>query len=378
MLGQYGIKIHFAHRTFQWSNEASGKAAVHCVIIGFANFDISQKVLFEYVDITGEPLAISAKNINPYLVDAVDSLLQNLRRPISKCRQIVFGNMPNDDGYFLLNDDERKLLISIEPSAEKWIRPFLGSEEFIHNIPRWCLWLNGISPIELRTMPEVVRRVKAVQEVRLRSTRLATKKLADMPTLFGEIRQPSTKFLAIPKTSSEKRKFIPIGFLDEKCIPSTELQTIDGASCFDFGILTSTMHMSWVRAVCGRLKSDFRYSNTIVYNNYPWPQNISEKHEKQVSDAAQAVLDARAAFPESSLADLYDPLAMPPVLVKAHQALDKAVDACYAKQSFTTDAQRVAFLFALYQEITSLLPVISSKPKRSKKVDVSEQKVLRH
>ena len=215
-------------------------------------------------------------------------------------------------------------------------------------------------------MPQVSKRIQGVKEMRLASTKKQTVELASTPTLFAEIRQPNDDFLAIPKTSSEKRRYIPIGFLTKDHIPNTELYSVPNATLYHFGMLTSTMHMAWVRAVCGRLKSDFRYSNTIVYNNFPWPQTPTEKQKKTVKTAAQAVLDARAAFPECSLADLYHPLSMPPALVKAHQVLDKAVDACYGKQQFHNDAQRVAYLFDLYQHITSLLPIQNSKPKRKK------------
>jgi hypothetical protein len=368
MLQRYGIKIHFAHRTFKWSNEASGKAAVHCVIIGFANFDTAKKTIFEYDNIAGEPLAIAAKNINPYLVDAADSILENLRKPICKVPEIAFGNMPNDGGNLLLSDDERVALLETDPMATNWIRPFLGADDFINNLNRWCLWLGGISPSELRAMPEVMRRVKAVKALRLSSTRDATIKLAETPTLFGEIRQTEEPYILVPRHSSENRSYIPIGYFDSDVICGDSNCMIANASLYHFGMLTSKMHMAWVRAVCGRIKSDFRYSNTIVYNNYPWPQDPSDKQVKAVESAAQAVLDARAAFPDSSLADLYDPLSMPPALVKAHHALDKAVDACYGKQQFDNDAQRVAYLFDLYQKITSLLPVPGSKAKRSKKV----------
>ncbi|MBS0309231.1 MAG: class I SAM-dependent DNA methyltransferase, partial [Proteobacteria bacterium] len=366
LLQRYGIKIHFAHRTFKWSNEASGKAAVHCVIIGFANFDVDTKTIFEYVDIVGEPLAIRAQNINPYLVDAANTILQNLRNPICNVPEISFGNMPNDGGHLLLSDDEKNGLVQAEPAAEKSIRPFLGADEFINNLKRWCLWLGGISPNELRTMPNVMRRVKAVQDLRLASTRDATRKLAEVPTLFGEIRQTDEPYILVPRHSSENRAYIPMGYLGPDVICGDSNSMIPNATLYHFGMLTSTMHMAWVRAVCGRLESRYRYSNTIVYNNYPWPQDPSDKQQQAVETAAQAVLDARAAFPGSSLADLYDPLSMPPALVKAHQALDKAVDACYGKQTFQSDAQRVAFLFDLYQHITSLLPAAGGKPKRGK------------
>ncbi len=361
-----GIRIHFAHRTFQWSNEARGMAAVHCVIIGFGAFDVEKKTIYEYEDIRGEPHAVAARNINPYLVDAPDVNLANRRQPVSPVPEIVFGSMPNDGGHLLLTDAEKHELLSKEPAAEKFIRPFMSAKEFLNNEPRWCLWLADVAPHELRQLPEIARRVQAVKQLRETSDRPTTRELAAFPTLFGEIRQPANSYLAIPKTSSERRIFIPIAFLSATCIASTELFTIDAATLYHFGILTSTMHNAWVRYTCGRLESRYRYSAGIVYNNFPWPDELTDKQRAAVEAAAQAVLDARAQFPQSSLADLYDPLTMPPALVKAHQVLDRAVDACYRKAAFTSDAQRVEFLFERYQQLTSLLPAENVKPKRRK------------
>jgi hypothetical protein len=364
MLQHYRIKIQFAHRTFKWSNEASGKAAVHCVIIGFANFDVTTKTIFEYADIAGEPLAIKAKNINPYLVDALDSLLDSRTKPICHVPAMVNGSKPTEGGNLLLSDEEKNELIKNEPQAAKWIKPFLGAEEFINNVPRWCLWLVDANPQELRAAPLVNKRIQGVKEMRLASKDAQTLKDAATPTLFQKIRQPESAYLLIPSVSSETRSYIPVGYLSQEIIVSNLAYAVPNATLFHFGMITSNMHMAWVRAVCGRLKSDFRYSNTIVYNNYPWPEAPTERQVKAVEVAAQAVLNARAAFPDNSLADLYDPLSMPPALVKAHQSLDKAVDACYGKKILETDSQRVAFLFELYQKITSLLPIQKSKPKR--------------
>lgn len=243
-----------------------------------------------------------------------------------------------------------------EPEVKKYLRPFVGSEEFINGGPRWCLWLVDISPSELRSLPRLSGRVEAVRDIRLASTRETTRELAGRPTLFGEIRQPGHRYLAIPKTSFERRMYIPVGFLPSTTIASTELFTIEGANYYHLGILCSSMHMSWVRFVAGRLKSDYRYSSQIVYNNFPWPSDPTEEQKAAIEEAAQGVLDARDAHPEASLADLYDPIATPTDLRKAHQALDKAVDAAYGKKTFTSDAERVAFLFELYHKYTSLLP----------------------
>ena len=359
-----GLKIHFAHRTFQWSSEARGKAAVHCVIIGFALHDCTDKRLFDYETVQAEPHEIKAKNINPYLVDAPDIVLQNRKTPVSSAPLIVFGSMPNDGGHLMLSPDEMDTLLAHEPKAAKWIKPILGSVEFINREDRYCLWLVGISPQELRTMPAVLGRVEAVRSERLDSTRETTQGLASTPALFGEIRQPTSQYLAIPKTSSESRAYIPMAFLQPTIIANTELFAIAAATIYQFAILSSAMHMAWVRSVCGRLKSDYRYSAGIVYNNFPWPQAETPKQQQAIEAAAQAVLDARAKYPDSSLADLYDPLAMPADLVKAHHKLDAAVDAAYSKKNFSGDSDRVAFLFDLYQQLLS--PLESKRTMRRK------------
>jgi hypothetical protein len=285
--------------------------------------------------------------------------------------------MANDGGHFFLTDPEKKELLSVCPDAELWIRPFLGAEEFINNIPRWCLWLKDCPPTTLRKMPLVMDRVQKVKTLRSASTRKATQDLAGTPTLFGEIRQPdSGSYLLIPGVSSEKRSYIPIGFIDHLTIASNATLIIPSASLFHFGVMTSSMHNAFMRFTCGRLKSDFRYSNTIVYNNFPWPgfagEPLSDKHRTTIEQAAQGVLDARAQFANSSLADLYDPLTMPPALLKAHQKLDTAVDAAYqpsgGKKAYVSDAERVTFLFELYQRITSLLPAQADKKTRKTKV----------
>jgi hypothetical protein len=360
-----GVKIHFAHRTFEWSNEASGKAAVHCVIIGFALHDTNNKRLFDYADIKGEAHEVKASNINPYLVDASDIFLEKKRMPISQSYEMAFGSMPNDGGFLLFNEEEKNEFLSKEPQAKKFIRPFFGGEEFINNIKRYCLWLVDASPAELKSMPLVMTLLEEIKKLRLASTRKTTNELASSPMIFGEIRQPKTNYLAIPEVSSERRHFIPIGFLTPDIIASNKLYTVSDATPYHFGILTSTMHMAWTRTVCGRLKSDYQYSAGIVYNNFPWPMDVTDKQKQVIADAAQAVLDARVAHEGASLADLYDPLTMPPDLVKAHRALDNAVDTAYSKRKFTGDSDRVAFLFDLYQTLSA--PLDLKKPKGKKK-----------
>jgi len=373
-----GIHIHFAHRTFQWSNEARGMAAVHCVIIGFGAFDVEKKTIYEYEDICGEAHAVAARNINPYLVDAPDVVLEKRSNPICAVPEIRFGNQPIDGGHFILSEDKRTELLRQEPDAEKFIRPFLGADEFINNIPRYCLWLRDAKPDELRRLPLVMQRVQAVKAFRLESKRPATKELAATPTQFAFVSHPDSHYLLLPSVSSERRNFIPIGFMPPEVIASNLCLIVPNATVYHFGILTSTMHMAWVRYTCGRMKSDYRYSAGIVYNNFPWPDAVGASPAREsvsraglaptntVESAAQAVLDARAQFPQSSLADLYDPLTMPPALVKTHQALDRAVDACYRKAAFASDAQRVEFLFERYQQLTSLLPAAGKKTGKKK------------
>lgn len=369
-LKKYGIHIHFAHRTFKWTNEARGAAAVHCVIIGFGKSVALTPTLFDYNDIAGEPHRVVAQTINPYLVDAPDLWLESRRSPICKVPEIIFGSMPNDGGFLLLTDIEKRELLKQEPNADPWIRPFMGAREFLNGGSRWCIWLQNLPPGALKNLPLIKERVEDVKQHRLSSNREATRKLAFTPTLFAEIRQPKDSYLMIPKVSSERRPFIPIGFKNPEIIASDLCLVIPGATLFNFGVLSSTMHMAWVRTVCGRLKSDFRYTNEIVYNNFPWPQDITPAQQNAIEQAAQRVLTERADFPDSTLADLYDPLTMPPRLVKAHQMLDKAVDAAYqssgGKKTWASDAERVAFLFGLYQQITSLLPP-PGKPTKTKK-----------
>lgn len=323
--------------------------------------------IYDYDSPKSEPHLINAKNINPYLVDAADLLINTRTNPLSNVPKIKFGNQPIDGGFLILDRDERNELIQNCPEASILIRPFLGAVEFINGGERYCLWLKDISPTLIKSIPEVVRRLDAVRKFRLESLREATRDLAATPSLFAFISHEERSYVVIPSVSSERRNIIPIGFLPKEIIVSNLCLLIPGANIFHFGVLTSTMHMAWVRAVCGRLKSDYRYSNGIVYNNFPWPISPNENIKQAIENAAQAVLDTRAQFPDSTLADLYDPLTIPPVLVKAHQALDRAVDAAYGKTNFKTEAERVAFLFERYQEITSLLPVEKAAKRKSPK-----------
>lgn len=361
-----GIHIHFAHRTFQWSNEARGMAAVHCVIIGFGAFEAEKKTVFEYEDIRGEPHAVSAKNINPYLVDAPDILLEKRSRPISNVPPMSFGNQPIDGGNLILTEDEKDALLKTEPLAAPFVRLFLGAEEFINNVPRYCLWLKDATPDKLKRMPEVRKRIEAVKAFREASKRSATRDLARTPAQFAFVSHPDTDYLLVPSVGSERRQFVPIGFMPPEVITSNLCLIVPEARPYHFGVLSSTMHNAWIRYVAGRLKSDYRYSAGIVYNNFPWPDQPRDVQREKIETAAQAVLDARAQFPNASLADLYDPITMPPVLVKAHQTLDAAVDAAYGKKGFKNDAERVAFLFELYLKYTTLLPGATNSTNRKR------------
>lgn len=352
MLHKYKIKIHFAHRTFKWSNEAKGNAAVYCVIVGFANYDTINKSIFEYEDIKGEAHEIKAKNINPYLVDAKDILINKSSNPICNVPKMSFGNMPLDGGHLLLSDDEKNEFILREVKAEKYIKPLISAYEFLNGEKRWCIWLVGAEPSELKLLPNVLKRIEAVKKFRLDSVAPSTQKFAATPTLFRDRNQPDT-FILIPSTTSENRKYIPLGFFGKDDIANNSCHTVPNGNLYHFGILMSAMHMSWVKSVCGRLESRFRYSKDIVYNNYPWPEPPTDKQLKAIETASQKVLDARLEFPKSSLSDLYDPLTMPPVLIKAHNELDKAVDLAYRPQPFTSEAKRMEFLFELYEKYTA-------------------------
>lgn len=373
------IEIHFAHRTFQWTSQASGKAAVHCVIVGFRRPEkhSGEKYLFEYPDIKGLPEKHTASNINQYLTDAPSIIINKQRKQICNELPMAFGSMPNDGGNLLLSTAEKQALIAAEPLAAQYIRPFFGAEEFLNSKERWCLWFHGISETrlhhDLKQMPQTAQRIESVRQKRSESDRVTTKELAAMPHLFGEIRQPENgNYLLIPSTSSENRAFIPIGYVDSSAINSNANFMLPNATLYHFGILCSTMHNAFMRAVAGRLESRYRYSNTIVYNNFPFPfapqsegcpaPAAEQKHRAAIEAAAQTVLDARAFYrreaaqeglPPPSLADLYHPDAPFTRLHQAHRALDKAVDAAYGYKGGHDDGSRTAFLFALYQKIAA-------------------------
>ena len=343
-----GVRIDFAHRTFRWDSEASIKAHVHCVIIGFSSAPFYKaKVIYS------SERPIIANNINAYLIDAPSVFIESIKKPLSNVPNLVFGSMPNDNGFLSDYSQEEKDTIVLDyPDAEIAFRRFIGATEFINNKVRWCLWLQGVSPNIIRSIPPISKAVTSVKEMREQSSREATRKLANVPMLFGEIRQPDTDYIIIPAHSSKKRKYIPIGFVSKDIICSNANLLMPNASLYHFGILTSNVHMAWVRAVCGRIKSDYRYSNDVVYNNFPWC-NPTVEQKKKIEETAQAILDARALYPDCSLADLYDEVAMPPELRKAHQANDRAVMQAYGFDVKTmTESSCVAELMKMYQNLT--------------------------
>lgn len=366
LYNRFRVKIFFAHQTFAWSNEAKGNAAVHCVIVGLSVVNGIVKRLFKYPTPKSDPETYLVRNINPYLIEGNDTYIVSRSEPICNVPAMVYGNKPVDGGFLFLTTPEKHELLAKEPGAGKFIKRAYGSQEYINNIERWCLWLVDITPAELQDLPIVRERVKNVRINRLQSKKLTTNQQASKPTLFAEIRQPDTDYIIIPRVSSENRSIIPIGLLPNNTIVNDSVSIIPSPGLFTLGILCSKQHMTWVSYVCGRLKSDYRYSASIVYNNFPWPENPTEKQKLAVEKAAQAVLDARAQFPESSLADLYDPITMPPALVKAHWALDKAVDLCYRPQPFPDDARRMEFLFELYEKYTAGLFVKEKKARKKK------------
>lgn len=342
---RFGIHVDFAYRTFRWDSEASLKAHVHCVIVGFSVASyLEKKWIF-----TGDR-AQEAENINAYLMDAPNVFIDSRSRPLCAVPLMTTGNRPADGGHLIIEDVDYADFIKKEPLAKQYIKKLIGAAEFINNKKRWCLWLVGVSPADLRKMPLVMQRVEACKADRAAAPDAGRRKLAERPTQFREINNPDT-FVVIPAVSSDRRKYIPIGFLDKETIATNLVITIPDATLYHFGVLTSNVHMAWMRAVCGRLKSDYRYSKDVVYNNFPWPTPTDEQREK-IEQTAQAILDARNLYPDCSLADLYDEAAMPPELRKAHQQNDKAVMQAYGFWGkLNTESACVAELMKMYQKL---------------------------
>lgn len=343
---RFGVHIDFAHRTFRWDSEATLKAHVHCVIVGFSEAkNAAPRVIYD------EGSVQRVENINAYLVEAENIFIEGRRTPLSGSRILQNGGKPTEGGFLILSEEEMETLIKENSLAEKFIRPYMMGKDFINRKPRYCLWLIKATPSELKRMPLVMKRIEAVREYRLKSPKLATQKKAETPMLFDEVRECSSNYIAIPKVSSENRKYIPMDYLAPQIIPGDKLFMLQDASLYDFGILTSNVHMAWMRAVAGRLKSDYSYSNTIVYNNFPWP-TPTPAQKAQIEKTAQAILDARALYPDSSLADLYDELTMPVELRKAHRANDKAVMEAYGFWGkLNSEAACVAELMKMYKAL---------------------------
>ncbi len=341
-----GLRIFFAHQNFSWNSESTNSAHVHCVIVGFAYDNVNPKKLYN-----GDYYRI-VPHINSYLLDAPNVVISSRTSPLSSKTPIMMkGSQPTDGGNLIIKENELGDFVKNEPLAEKYIRKFLGAEEYIKGKPRYCLWLKNASPSELRKMPTVIERLKAVADARKNSPKKATQEWADKPTLFTEDRQPHTNFIIIPEISSEKRKYVPIGFMTPDVVCSNKLQIIPDATLYDFGILTSNVNMAWLKAVCGRLEMRLIYSNSVVYNNFPWC-NPTDEQKAKIEQTAQAILDARALYPDCSLADLYDELTMPVELRKAHQANDKAVMQAYGFSLKMTESECVAELMKMYQDLT--------------------------
>lgn len=363
-----GLHIHFAHRTFRWSNEGSGKAAVFCVIVGFGLFDVKNKRLFDYETPTSESHEVDVRNINPYLIDSADVVISRRHKAISNVPEINFGNMPLDGGNLLIETQaELEEILALDATLSRFIKPFVGGEELLNGGKRWCFWFVNASPNELRALPNPVKaRIDSVKRFRENSKAPSTQKFAATPYLFRD-RREALNYLAIPKVSSERRTYIPMGFFSSSTVVSDLCFMIPDAELYHFGVLSSMMHNAWMRQVCGRLESRYRYSKDIVYNNFPWPTEPTDKQKGRIEQTAHAILDARAKFPDATLADLYDPLTMPKELLDAHRANDEAVDACYGTRRFKNELERLEFLFGLYRQYTEPLAMLEEKESRKTK-----------
>lgn len=347
LFNDLGVHINFAYQTFKWGSESSDQAAVHCVIIGFALFNRSKKYLYT-TDKTPKIVA----NISPYLTEGSDSFVVATKDALCDVPKMIFGNQPRDGGYFILTEDEKDNILAKEPNLEKWIHPYMGAEEFIKGKKRYCLWLVNASPLDIKNSKILYEKVESVRKFREESKAKTTNGYAKVPHCFAQMTQPQgVDYLIVPSVSSERRKYIPIGFLDANTISSNAVQIVPNASLYHFGVLTSNVHMAWMRTVAGRLELRYRYSKEIVYNTFPWC-NPTEEQKKRIEQTAQAILDARAKYPECSLAILYDDTVMPSELRKAHQANDRAVMQAYGFDVKTmTESSCVAELMKMYQDL---------------------------
>ena len=349
LFNEYSVHINFAYQTFKWSSESSTQAAVHCVIVGFATFNRSKKWLF-----TNGTNGKKVSNISPYLVEGNDIFVVAAKSSLQGMPKMNFGNQPRDGGYLVIQEDEYNAILNKEPELKKWLHPYIGADEFIKGKKRWCLWLKGATPKDIMNSKILSEKVEAVRQFRISSKAKTTNGYAKVPQLFAQITQPDdADFLIVPRVSSERRKYIPIGFATHDTISSDAVQIVPNATLYHFGVLTSNVHMAWMRAVCGRLKSDYRYSKEIVYNNFPWPAPTDEQRAK-IEQTAQAILNARTLYPDCSLAEMYgDKMYLFPELLKAHQQNDKAVMQAYGFWGkLNSESACVAELMKMYQKLT--------------------------
>lgn len=369
-LFRLGMRIQFAHRTFTWQSEARGKAQVHVIIVGFSSVDRTPKLIFDHSD-KHSTRVLTVNNISPYLTDGGNIAIVNRSKPLCDVPEIGIGNKPIDGGHYIFTTEERDNFIVAEPGSSPLFRKFIGADEFLNGGERWILWLGNTPPSTLTALPNVLKRIEAVKQVRLASKSAPTQAIAKTPTRFHVENIPQDTYLVIPEVSSERRQYMPIGYLSPPTLCSNLVKIIPNATLWHFGVLHSLMHNAWMRTVTGRLKSDYRYSSGLVYNNFIWPELATEAQTASVEAASQKVLDARMKYQTETLANLYDPNLMPADLVKAHDALDRAVDACYRKQPFTSEMERVQFLFKLYEEKTAPLAIAATK--RSKRKTTTSQ-----
>ena len=344
-LMEAGVYIDFAWRTFIWDSEANQKAHVHCVIVGFSTESSSSRRIYD-----GDKI-ISATNINGYLIDGENVFVESRQQPLCDVPEIGIGNKPIDGGFYLFKDEEKEAFVAKEPGSEKYFRRWYGSDEFINRRPRWCLWLGDANPMDLLKLPECVKRIEAVRDYRLASPSAGTVKLAERPTRFHVENMPIGHYIVIPEVSSQRRKYVPMGYMDDSVLCSNKVRLMPNASLYHFGIQNSSVHMAWMRVVCGRFKSDYDYSIKIVYNNFPWP-TPTEEQKARIEQTAQAILDARQLYPEASFADMYGNLILFPELMKAHRANDVAVLEAYGFPKDASESDIVARLFKMYQRIT--------------------------
>ena len=360
MLNFQKFNIYFAHRSFKWSNEGGQEAQVRVVIIGFSSQKSRTKIIYDYSDSQDEPQAISAGNINFYLNDSPDTLVKSRSKPLCDVPEMITGSNPIDKGWLLFSEEEKREFVKSAPRSAKFFRPAIGGEDYLKGVYRWCLWLEKENPSEFRKIAPIMEHVKQVKKFRMSSSRKETQKLAAFPHIFGEIRQPKSKYLVVPQTSSGARHYIPMGFETKRTIALIKCYLIPNANLYHFGVLSSSMHMAWTRAVCGRLGEGYSYTVKLVYNNFPWPENVTDAKRKKIMECAKRVFDIRKNYAGSSLGDMYS--SMPRDLVEAHRALDNAVDRAYRQQAFTNENNRKEYLFTAYERLNA--PIVPPPKKR--------------